>query len=67
MKTFATAVTIVMMLIIALGLTGLTSPIPDSFAQGNATGSNETSGANNTALSEQSNASDTGSVSGYQR
>ncbi len=68
MRRFATTLTIVMVLTFALSLFVLTSPVPESSAQGNATTeSNQTSGANNTGSSNQSNANDTGSVSGYSR
>lgn len=68
MRTFTSTLAVVMVLTFTLSLAILTSPVPESSAQGNATiDSNQTSAANNTGGSNQTNANDTGSVSGFSR
>jgi hypothetical protein len=68
MRTFATTLAVVIVLTFTLSLTILTSPVPESFAQGNATtDSNQTTAGNNTEVSNQTSTNDTGSVSGYSR
>jgi hypothetical protein len=64
MRTFATTLAVVIVLTFTLSLATLTSPVPESFAQGNTT--TDTAG-NNTGVSNQTNTNDTGSVSGYSR
>lgn len=68
MRTFTSTLAVVMVLTFTLSLAILTSPVPESSAQGSATiDSNQTSAANNTGGSNQTNANDTGSVSGFAR
>lgn len=68
MRTFATTLAVVIVLTFTLSLAILTSTVPESFAQGNATtDSNQTTAGNNTGVSNQTNTNDTGSVSGYSR